>query len=161
MNSWTRPSRVRAGAVAVSAALVLGVGGSSLAADPREKSLKPTRQGNEKSNRLNGTSKRDVIYGLDGNDRIRGRAGNDVLFGGSGNDRLEGNSGNDELEGGSGKDRLIGGPGRDDLDGGSGNDRIEARDGVRDIIFCGSGRDVVIADRRDSIRDDCERVSRR
>lgn len=156
----TRPSRVRAGLAAACALGTLGVGGMSLAADPTEYK-KPTRNGTVKSDRIVGTNKRDVIYAQDGNDRVRARAGNDTVYGGSGRDRLEGNSGKDVLEGGSSNDTLIGNGGADDLDGGSGNDRIEARDGVRDVVYCGSGTDTVIADRKDRILDDCERVSRR
>ena len=47
------------------------------------------------------------------------------------------------------------------IEGGSGNDTILVRDGTRDRINCGSGRDKVTADRRDKIAKNCERVSRR
>jgi hypothetical protein len=40
--------------------------------------------------------------------------------------------------------------------GGPGNDVIDARDGVRDEISCGPGRDVVIKDREDRLPADCE-----
>jgi hypothetical protein len=38
---------------------------------------------------------------------------------------------------------------------------IRARDGQRDEVTCGSGRDRVIADKRDRVRRSCERVRRR
>jgi hypothetical protein len=38
------------------------------------------------------------------------------------------------------------------LDGGSGNDRIQARDGTRDTVDGGGGRDTVTADRSDRVR---------
>ena len=82
---------------------------------------------------------------------LTGRAGADVLRGTSGPDVIAGRGGND---------RLYGGKGRDRLDGGAGNDSIFARDGARDVIRCGSGRDRVSADRSDSIARDCESVSR-
>jgi len=63
--------------------------------------------------------------------------------------------------GGSGIDRLRGGSGLDRIVAGSGNDRISARDGAKDTINCGTGRDRVTADRRDSVSRNCERVSRR
>ena len=41
---------------------------------------------------------------------------------------------------GAGKDRVI---------AGSGNDSINTRDGVRDVVDCGSGKDTVAADKKD------------
>jgi Ca2+-binding RTX toxin-like protein len=64
------------------------------------------------------------------------------------------------IAGRGGNDRLYGGKGRDRLDGGAGNDRIYARDGARDAIRCGPGRDQVSADRLDSVARDCETVIR-
>jgi hypothetical protein len=42
---------------------------------------------------------------------------------------------------------------------GAGNDTIDARDGQRDVIDCGSGRDSVTADANDRLVS-CERVKR-
>jgi dipeptidyl aminopeptidase/acylaminoacyl peptidase len=42
-----------------------------------------------------------------------------------------------------------------------GADTVLARDGRRQSIHCGSGRDRVVADRRDRVAPDCERVRRR
>jgi len=56
---------------------------------------------------------------------------------------------------------LVGGPGRDRLFGGFGRDTFRARDGERDIVGCGAGRDEVFADRIDLVGVDCERVRRR
>ena len=98
-----------------------------------------------------GSAGPDVLRGGAGNDTLRGLGGNDRLYGGSGNDRLFGNAGSDRLEGGSGRDLL---------DAGAGNDRILARDGSVDTIRCGSGRDVVTADRIDKVAKDCETVRR-
>ena len=77
-----------------------------------------------------------------------------------GDDRLDGGRGDDVLSGGHGYDTVTGGPGRDRLSGGPGRDRLEARDGRRDSVRCGSGRDRVIADQLDRVAADCERVSR-
>jgi Tol biopolymer transport system component len=74
-----------------------------------------------------------------------------------GRDRLAGSSGAELLCGLEGDDRLHGGPGRDRLFGGSGDDRIDSRDRAFDVVGCGSGQDVVIADRRDLVGEDCER----
>ena len=43
----------------------------------------------------------------------------------------------------------MGGSGRDRLDGGAGNDQLSARDGARDIVACGAGRDSGLLDRLD------------
>jgi Ca2+-binding RTX toxin-like protein len=52
---------------------------------------------------------------------------------------------------------LDGGSGRDRIFGDQGNDTIRADDGQRDTVDCGSGRDVVHADRFDVVRKNCER----
>lgn len=101
-----------------------------------------------------------TLRGGAGPDTLRGGRANDRLFGGGGNDRLLGGAGSDRLEGGAGNDRLDGGTGSDLLDGGAGADVILARDGVRDRLRCGSGRDTVVADRVDAVARDCERVRR-
>jgi hypothetical protein len=92
------------------------------------------------------------ITGTDGPDILRGTARADRLLGGKGNDKLYGLAGNDILAGGKGRDLLVGGPG---------NDRIYARDGERDKISCGPGRDKVIGDQFDKPSKDCEIVLRR
>ena len=55
---------------------------------------------------------------------------------------------------------LLGGGGRDVIAGGSGNDVVFARDDSTDAVYCGSGYDVVVADRRDEVARDCERIVR-
>ncbi len=88
-----------------------------------------------------------------------GTARNDVLVGTAGNDHLSGRGGADVLRGLAGADALNGGTGADRLDGGPGNDTIAARDGTRDRIACGSGRDVVTADSKDAVTG-CETIRR-
>jgi hypothetical protein len=58
-------------------------------------------------------------------------------------------------------ERLFGSLLADKIRAFAGNDLVHARDGVRDEVSCGPGRDRVLADRRDRIARDCERVSRR
>lgn len=106
-----------------------------------------------------GTAAADALAGTPWDDVIRGRGGNDRILGLGGGDDLAGGAGADRVEGGSGPDRLTGGPGADRLVGGSGADRIEARDGVRDAVSCGPGRDVARVDRGDRTTG-CERVVR-
>ena len=100
-----------------------------------------TKRGTAGPDRLNGTTAGDRLLGFGGNDRLRGLGGADCLLGARGNDTLIGGSGGDRLEGGRGRDRLL------------------ARDGTRDRIFCGVGRDVAVVDRKDVVRR-CETVRR-
>jgi hypothetical protein len=112
------------------------------ATEPTKKVAARTFSGNGGANRITGTAGNDVAYGLGGNDVLLGLAGSDVLYGGLGDDLLDG---------GSGRDRLYGGPG---------NDTLRARDGQRDVVDCGPGRDVARVDRLDRVSA-CERVIRR
>ncbi len=102
----------------------------------------------------------DVLAGQGGNDTLRGKGGRDTLNGGPGADTLNGGLGNDVLTGGPGNDVLDGGGGADNLRGNAGQDTIKARDGVHDVISCGSGADTVIADLLDTVATDCETVRR-
>lgn len=128
---------------------------------------------------LRGTDLADVLIGLAGNDRLTGESTGyvgDTLRGGVGDDVLVGTTSGDLLHGGNGADRLFGGLSADVLYGGSGEDRIDAqagrdlvhaRDGARDVVFCGTDRggaperDEVWADRIDAVSADCEVVHRR
>jgi Ca2+-binding RTX toxin-like protein len=145
---------------------------------PRPRACTNGIRGTNRRNTLRGTDLGDNMWGLRGNDRLFGGLGDDCLRGGKGNDRLSagpgrdrlrgdsgndtflGSSGNDAINGGSGKDRANGGGGRDTYTMGSGNDRITTADGVAERVYCGRGRDrVVAADRGDRLRG-CERVRR-
>ena len=103
------------------------------------------------------TAHNDVLHGTAENDVVRAKEGDDLVAGGRGHDNLGGGPGNDSLLGGAGEDTILGGPGRDVIHGGSGNDRIWARDGERDVIDCGAGRDHLVADRSDEWHH-CESV---
>ena len=83
-----------------------------------------------------------------GPQRAFGEAGRDVIQLGFGNDTLSGGAGPDRLAGGRGHDRILGGPG---------SDRLRSRDGERDHVNCGEGRDTAIVDRKDRVAF-CERV---
>jgi hypothetical protein len=115
--------------------------------------------GTNKSETLTGGDDGDVILGFGGKDRIRGRRGHDCLLGGRGSDVIRGERGNDRLTGGRGRDVLVGGPGLNAYDAGPGNDYVNARNGRRERVRCGRGRDRARVDRRDRVRS-CERVSR-
>jgi Ca2+-binding RTX toxin-like protein len=92
-------------------------------------------------------------------DRLTGGAGPDVIHGNGGNDRISGGAGADKLYGDAGNDTITGGAGRDSMFGGTGNDTIQAKDGERDTIDCGAGRDTVVADATDVLKH-CETVKR-
>jgi hypothetical protein len=92
-----------------------------------------------------------TVVGTNGPDVLRGTERSDKLYGKGGNDRLHGLAGNDVL---------VGGPGRDLLDAGPGSDRLISRDGVRDTVRCGLGRDAAVADARDRVEKTCESVLR-
>ena len=116
--------------------------------------------GNRGNDRLRGGAKRDVLSAGRGRDSLSGGSGNDSLNGGPGRDRISGGGAADRIIGTAGSDRIRPGRGRDRVIAGRGNDRILARDGRKDRISCGSGRDVVVADTEDELTS-CERVSRR
>lgn len=90
---------------------------------------------------IGGGNGRDVIAGGPGADRLRGEEGADRIVGGAGNDRLTGKEGDDVLRGGPGRDRLRGGPSSDTMAGGTGPGLLDARDGRRDQLDGGTGRD--------------------
>jgi Ca2+-binding RTX toxin-like protein len=128
--------------------------------------------GSERSDRLKGTRKADLILAFGGNDRADGKSDDDCLVMGDGHDRAEGGSGDDWILGERGKDRLKGergddrvrgGSGRDEMWGGRGRDLLRAADNRRDeSIDCGRGWDVAVIDRSiDPRPDDCEVVIRR
>ena len=102
----------------------------------------------------------NLTEGTAARNALRGSSAGDRLLGNGGNDTLSGLAGEDCLEGGTGNDRLIGGTGRNTYSGGSGRDKVSARNGTRDNVNCGSGRDSAVVDRRDRVRG-CERVRRR
>ena len=126
-----------------------------------------TLKGGDDNDKVIGRSGGDRIYGEDGRDELFGAAGNDRLYGDYGRDMIAGGAGDDLLQGGAdadrlygegGKDRLVGGGGVNIIDGGAGNDSIEARNGERDRIICGTGRDRVRADSFDRVNG-CEVVT--
>jgi Ca2+-binding RTX toxin-like protein len=129
---------------------------------------------------LNGFGKRDVIAGGRGNDTINAGDGNDIVFAGYDDDTVNGELGNDLIFAQRGVDTINGGPGNDrlwarapfdvtrqpgepadTLDGGPGNDRFHVREGEADRVVCGDGYDVVRADFKDDVANDCELVKRR
>lgn len=81
------------------------------------------------------------LYGGQGSDILRGGPAGQLLWGAQGDDVLRGAGGRDFLEGRKGDDTVVGGPGPDRLHGNDGSDTLRARDGRRDHLFGGDGRD--------------------
>jgi Ca2+-binding RTX toxin-like protein len=110
-----------------------------------------------------GGSGKDIVRGgtlfrsLGGSKNVAGGNDNDVVLGGKGSDKLMGQEGNDFLSDGEFENAV-----KDDLFGGTGNDVLDAinKTGVtKDVVACGSGFDRVIADSKDVVAPDCERVT--
>jgi hypothetical protein len=94
---------------------------------------------------------------LGGHKNLAGGDGNDVVFGGKGSDKVMGQEGNDFLSDGEFENAV-----KDDLSGGTGNDVLDVinKTGVtKDVAACGAGFDRVLADRKDVVAPDCERVT--
>ena len=111
-----------------------------------------TLEGDGVTTVLRGTARADTICGDGSGERIFGGRGGDVLRAGGGADTVYGEAGADQITGGAGRDILAAGPG---------DDILFARDGARDRVVCGSGRDdVAIVDRGDVLARGCETVNR-
>jgi Ca2+-binding RTX toxin-like protein len=91
------------------------------------------------------------VFGGAGNDRLAGGAMGDSLFGEDGNDFLDGKGGDDFLVGGAGNDVIVAGRGSNTIHAGAGNDTVYANNHRYDVVRCGSGRDIVFADRTDTL----------
>jgi hypothetical protein len=102
-----------------------------------------------------------VTVGSKGADNLEGTDRRDSICARGGADRIDVRAGNDFVDAGAGDDTVIGGPGRDVITSGEGRDVILVRDGRRDRVTCGTGRDAVVADRLDRVAADCEKVFRR
>ena len=141
--------------------------GDSLAWSLATDTVGRTAVGTSAADHMVGTSGSDLLRGLGGDDSLGGSSGDDFLYGGGGDDRLRGEFGSDYLVGGPGADRIMGanvpqfssvGDGRDGVRAGEGADWIYVRGGSRDVVDCGGGHDVVVADSRDEVHGDCEVV---
>lgn len=100
--------------------------------------------GTEGRDRINGTSRNDVIVTFGGNDRVDSGAGNDCIVGGDGAKQYDGGSGNDVIIAGNGNNNLDGGSGNDIIQSGDGNNKINAGAG-NDSVISGSGNDQIVA----------------
>ena len=99
------------------------------------------------------------MHGGPGADVLTGSEERDDMAGGPGPDRLVGNGGDDRLRGDDPFARILPADAQDSLDGGAGNDELDGGQAVNDIA-CGPGVDVnTVAQRRDFVAFDCERVA--
>ena len=132
-------------------------------------------RGTNKADNLLGQGGNDDLFGLGGGDNLLGGEGRDAVLGGNerralgGDKNLAGGPGNDLVLGGKGSDNIVGEDGNDLAFGASGADKILGGDGTdflatvnaparRDVVACGDGFDRVLADRKDTVARDCEKV---
>jgi VCBS repeat-containing protein len=131
-------------------------------------------KGTSGSDSLTGDNSKNKINALGGGDVVNGLRGGDWLYGEGGDDGVSGGPGVDYINGGIGEDRLDGEESADTvveiehgaysstarqkqrtvnvLIGGRGNDTIRARDGKKDIIRGGPGRDTAYVDKVDKVK---------
>src|SRR5436190_30805 len=155
MPAITHPSGTRRAAAVLAACLLTAGGSLAFAKDIKGTDGNDTVRANAC---VTGVCANDPNISLSGT-VLDGGPGRDVVTGGGGGEIIRGGTGADVLRGGPGNDRLTGGAGRDRIYGGPGNDRVYARDRLRDLVSCGSGRDRATVDRRDRVRG-CEVVKR-
>ena len=99
------------------------------------------------------------LHGGSGADLLTGSDEHDSMIGGAGPDRLVGGGGDDRLRGDDPFARILPADAQDSLDGGPGNDELDGGQAVNEIA-CGPGVDVnTVAQRRDFVAFDCERVA--
>lgn len=87
---------------------------------------------------LEGTDRREAIFGGAEGDTLSGNEGDDVLYGFNGDDWINGGRGNDTVDGGLGADVLSGGLGRDQINAFVGTDIADGMGGDDIIILGGS-----------------------
>jgi Ca2+-binding RTX toxin-like protein len=139
-----------------------------------------TLTGTNGNDNLLGKGGNDILFSLAGRDNLLGGPGKDIVLGE--NERFNSSRGDKNLEGGPGNDIVVGGRGSDNVLGDAGNDflvdgptrefsldKVLGGDGndvflvdnvpaAKDIATCGGGFDRILADRKDLVAPDCERV---
>jgi Ca2+-binding RTX toxin-like protein len=166
--------------LAVMAVTLVVAGGVAWAANKIGTDGPDTLRGTNGNDNLIGKGGTDELYSLAGRDNLLGGAGKDCLLcatwqfrGFAGDKNLLGGPGNDFVLAGKGSDSGVGGEGNDHLSdpgnrefskdrfsGGPGNDVIDVVQyrSARDLVVCGSGFDRVVADSKDVVAPDCEKV---
>jgi len=166
--------------VAMMALTLLVASGVALAINKIGTNGPDTLMGTNGNDNLLGLGGNDDIFGLKGRDNLLGGPGKDwVIAGGfedqsaEGDKNLEGGPGNDGILAGQGSDNVLAGGGNDEIidgdfrefshdniSGGAGNDAffVWHKPAFKDKIVCGAGFDRVLADPKDVVAPDCERV---
>ncbi len=167
--------------LALMAATLVVASGVALAVTKIGTNGPDTLRGTNGDDNLIGKGGNDRLFALNGRDNLRGgpgkdwvdthrteaRSGDKNLFGGPGNDIVSGGWSSDNVVGEEGNDLLFDGPDRDvaldKVSGGAGTDVIgvaslRLRATAEDIVTCGSGFDRVVADTKDVVAPDCEKV---
>jgi Ca2+-binding RTX toxin-like protein len=164
--------------VATVALMVLVASGVALAVNKIGTDGPDTLRGTNGDDNLIGKGGNDDLYALNGRDTLLGGPGKDVvvdkprgwaggdknLQGGPGNDIVVGGRGSDIVLGDAGNDLVVDGPTRESsLDKDSGGDGtdvllVDNAPAAKDIATCGGGFDRILADRKDLVAPDCERV---
>jgi Ca2+-binding RTX toxin-like protein len=164
--------------LATMALTVLVASGVALAVNKVGTDGPDTLRGTNGDDNLIGKGGNDDLYALNGRDTLLGGPGKDVvvdkprgwaggdkiLLGGPGNDIVVGGRGSDKVVGEEGNDFQIDGPvsdvALDVVSGGDGNDvlLVDNAPAAKDTATCGGGFDRVLADSKDLVASDCERV---
>jgi Tol biopolymer transport system component len=114
---------------------------------PTCKGRTPTVIGTPDRDRLNGTSRKDVVIAMGGDDRVSTYSGADVVCGGPGRDVIDAGSngeggGSDLVAGGPGADTIVLGPELGRAFGEGGNDLLVGSKGG-DALYGGKGADIL------------------
>jgi hypothetical protein len=166
--------------LALMAATLVVASGVALAVNKVGTNGPDTLRGTNGDDNLVGLGGNDILLALAGDDNLLGGPGKDIVVGASerrlfarGDKNLAGGRGNDLVAGGLGADNVLGqegndlvadGPTRefatDRLTAGGGNDVVAVINKLafKDLVTCGDGFDRVLADRKDVLAPDCERV---
>lgn len=147
----------------------VGVGNDTLYSGPGSPTALSRLFGGAGNDVLVGGPDFDFLSGGQDDDEIRDSIGSngsvrDYLTGNGGDDELVGSTDGDVLSGGDGRNVLKGRAGNDDLfatgkttyDAGPGDDLVVSRNGKRERVDCGRGRDKVNGDKADLLRN-CEK----
>ena len=168
--------------LATMALTVLVASGVALAVNKIGTDGPDTLRGTNGDDNLTGKGGNDRLFSLNGRDTLLGGPGKDYVISGNeqrsggGDKNLLGGPGNDIVLGGWGSDKVVGGEGNDLLadgrprdvaldivSGEAGTDVIfvaslRLKASAEDIVTCGSGFDRVLADTKDVVAPDCEKV---
>ena len=79
--------------------------------------------------------------------------GPNTIQGGQRKDVIQGGQSDEQINTGKGKDQVNAGPGKDKVNTGPANDKINTKDGERDEVNGGKGRDEATVDKKDKVKN--------